>query len=92
MDHFIEEFIHLATDPAHLAVEFCFVLLDVLVISVIVNRVKKHFHKDISDEHAKIEREHGLRHPMSPAEASRIERDADVILRAAPYDYEKSGS
>lgn len=63
MNDFVQDFLHLLTDPAHVALEFVFVLLDYLIIQTVVTRLKKHFHKDIADEHATIEAEHDLAHP-----------------------------
>lgn len=78
MSHFWPHFIEILTDPAHLAVEFVFVLLDYLVIQVVVNQVKKRFRKALRDEHLRLDMEHGHPHP-SPS------------LQDAPYDYAKDG-
>lgn len=43
----IEEYLHLMSDPAHTAVEFTFVLIDVLIISWVKSRIIKHMHRDI---------------------------------------------
>ncbi len=96
METFLDEFFHLATDPAHLLLEFCFVLLDVLVIQAVASRIKKHFHKDIADEHTKIEREHGLEHPIARTIREQVERERhDEWERqqaaSGPYDHKRSG-
>jgi hypothetical protein len=107
MEHFIEEYVHLLKDPAHLALEFTFVLVDYLIIQTVVAKWRKHFHKDIAREHAVIEAEHGLKHPVAPVEPPQDVLDAeypkfDVLppryLRPVPkppqeavYDAERDG-
>lgn len=80
MGAFWEHFKEIITDPAHTAVEFCFVLLDYLVIQVVVSRVRKHFHKDLSAEHARLDAEHGVKHTQG-----------NRPTKGDPYDYERSG-
>jgi hypothetical protein len=43
----IAEYFHILSDPAHTAVEFTFVLIDVIIISWVKNRIIKHIHRDI---------------------------------------------
>lgn len=43
----IDEYFHLMSDPAHMAVEFTFVLIDVMIISAVKNRIIKHLHRDV---------------------------------------------
>lgn len=44
----LEEYMHIMTDPAHSAVEFTYVLIDVLIISWVKSRIIKHLHRDIN--------------------------------------------
>ena len=62
MGIFWEHFTEIITDPAHTAVEFCFVLLDYLVIQVVGHRIKKHFQRDLKREHLRLDAEHGHTH------------------------------
>jgi hypothetical protein len=43
----IQEYLHLMSDPAHMAVEFTFVLIDVLLIKGAYNLLIRHLHRDI---------------------------------------------
>lgn len=43
----MNEYLEILSDPAHSAVEFTFVLFDVLVISFVKNRIVKHLHRDL---------------------------------------------
>lgn len=43
----IDEYMHLMSDPAHIAVEFTFVLLDVLIIGAVRKQIVKHLHRDV---------------------------------------------
>lgn len=43
----LDEYLHILSDPAHTAVEFTFVLIDVLIISWVKNRIVKHIHRDV---------------------------------------------
>ena len=43
----LEHYIDLITDPAHTAVEFTFVLLDVLIIDFVRRRIIRHIHRDV---------------------------------------------
>lgn len=63
MGEFLHHFVEIITDPAHTAVEFCFVLFDYVIIRTVEQRLKRHFHKDLRAEHQRIEDEHGLEHP-----------------------------
>lgn len=52
------------SDPAHCLVEFTFVLLDYLVITIVGSRIMAHFHRDLrerDDEHG-----HGRQHSHFP--------------------------
>jgi hypothetical protein len=61
----LEEFIEIATDPAHLLFELAFsVIFDILIVSVIwgfiikkiiIPRVKRDVHREIDEEHGVAE-------------------------------------
>ena len=53
MSEFIQEYTHILSDPAHSAVEFTFVLIDVLIISWVRDRIIKHLHRDIKNNNHK---------------------------------------
>lgn len=57
----LDEYLHILSDPAHTAVEFTFVLLDVLVIDAVRRRMRRFTIRSVRAEHATIDREHG--HP-----------------------------
>lgn len=56
----LEHYLDLLTDPAHSLVEFTFVLVDVLIIDYVRRRLRDHFHRDIAEEHSRIDAEHGI--------------------------------
>lgn len=56
----LHHYVEILTDPAHSAVEFTFVLFDVLVIDFVRRRLVKHFHKDLTSQHTTLDREHGV--------------------------------
>lgn len=59
MTEFLHHYAELMSDPAHTAVEFTFVLLDVLIIDAVRRRWRKHLDR----EHQIIDAEHGVVHP-----------------------------
>ena len=66
MHHYWE----LMSDPAHMLVEFTFVLIDVLIISWVKTKIVKHFHRDLKrrDErhgHNAEVQDLGRRHSLS---------------------------
>ncbi len=88
MDHFIEEFAHLASDPAHLAFEVATtIVIEGILLGLLWPLVKRHIHRDIAHEHAKIEDEHGLEHPEEMVSSN----DPHPSVFPLPYDHEKSG-
>lgn len=58
----LHDYLEILRDPAHVAVEFTFVLIDYLIIQTVATRLKRHFHRDIAREHAKIDAEVGVVH------------------------------
>lgn len=47
MGEILAEYAHLMTDPAHTAVEFTFVLIDVLIIDAVRRLIVRHLHRDV---------------------------------------------
>ncbi len=43
----MDEYLHILSDPAHTAVEFTFVLIDVLIIGWVKHQIVKHMHRDV---------------------------------------------
>lgn len=60
MSDFLTQYAEIMSDPAHLAVEFTFVLLDYLAINWVASRIKAHFHRDLAREHQRLDAEHGV--------------------------------
>lgn len=60
MDHFLEAYLELMSNPAHLAVEGTFFLLiDIILLGIFVPLFKRMVRR----EHAKIDLEHNVDHP-----------------------------
>lgn len=78
------EYLTILTDPAHSLVEFTFVLFDLLVIDTVRRGLKRHFHRDLSDQHTRLDREHGV-----AFHGALSERAEDITPK--PYDHESSG-
>lgn len=47
MSEFLHHYAELMSDPAHTAVEFTFVLFDVLIIDFVRRRIVRHLHRDL---------------------------------------------
>jgi hypothetical protein len=59
----LEHYLEIITDPAHTAVEFTFVLLDVLIIDAVRRRIVKHLHRDVAaGRHRKVVTYKGVRY------------------------------
>lgn len=91
MNEFLSHFGELVSDPAHLAFEvFTTLVIEGLLLGLLWPLVKRHFHRDIRQEHQRIEAEHGLVHPYVQREGYIEQRYLDPH-EVLPYDYEKSG-
>lgn len=62
MNEILHEYVHLMTDPAHTAVEFTFVLMDVLIIDFVRRRLRAWTEGRVRHEHAILDVEHGVEH------------------------------
>lgn len=62
MSEFLQHYGELISDPAHTAVEFTFVLVDVLIIDAVRRRIYKHFHKDIDNTTDHLHKDMGVSH------------------------------
>ena len=63
MDHFIEEYFHILSDPAHLAVEITImILLDFIFLGLIYPILKSRLSKALHKEHKRLDAEHGVTH------------------------------
>ena len=61
----IHEYLHLLSDPAHLAVELTLMLLvDGLVLGLVLPFVKRRLARELITEHRIIDAEHGI--PVHP--------------------------
>lgn len=62
------EFWTILTDPAHLAAEFAFSLIDLLILTPILllfwGFIKRHVKRQIAKEHAELDKEHGVQHSV----------------------------
>jgi hypothetical protein len=63
MHKFWEEYLHILSNPAHLAVEITLmILLDVILLGLIVPFLKRSISTSLLREHARIDKEHGIFH------------------------------
>lgn len=63
MHHFFNEYFHILSDPAHLAVEITLMLLlDVLVLGLFWPLARKFINMKIHQAHHVLDKEHGVSH------------------------------
>lgn len=63
MDTFIEHYIDILSDPAHLAVELTLMLVvDVLVLGLLWPLIRRFINRKIDRAHAELDAEHGIEH------------------------------
>ena len=90
MSEFLSHYMEILSDPAHLAVEVTLMLLvDVLFLGMVWPFIKRHFHRDIEQEHQRLDREHGVLHEDEPSEAAKFL--STLSFSDEPYDYERQG-
>lgn len=104
MDHFLHEYASILADPAHTAVEATFtIVVDILFLGIVWPFIRRHFHRDLLEQHQVIDREHGMvSHAMldnvddidlddlfPPERLFLTNQEVDDIDR--PYDYERQG-
>ena len=86
MNDFLHHYVEILSDPAHLAVEVTLmVLVDIIFLGSVWPFIKRHFHKDLAEQHQVLDREHGIAFhgDLSTTEPCRPSE--------GPYDYERSG-
>lgn len=103
MDHFLSEYAAILSDPAHAAVEATFtIVIDVLLLGIVWPFIRRHFHRDLAEQHQRLDREHGVpfhgdlrTHDEIGLDDLFPERDLMTNQEAAdvdrPYDYERHG-
>lgn len=63
MTHFFEEYLHILSDPAHLAAEVTFmIVIDLIGFGLVIPLLKRSITRSLRREHARIDREHGIEH------------------------------
>ncbi len=60
---FLEEYLSLVTDPAHIALELTFlVTVDLILVGLLWPLIKRFLDAKLHKQHEKFDREHGIHH------------------------------